>query len=130
MPLLLAGLGLSSALALSAEEVPKQVYLIVDQRHLVASNAHTSRFDVFTLKGGESLQLQAEGDAVIVVVTNQRIIAYGVVGGWRTIDRMASEKIERIDAQDFAGLVVTNKRLLNFSGQSGVWGEQKRAVKR
>jgi hypothetical protein len=110
--------------------VPKQVELIVDADRLVASNVRFSRFDDFKLNAREDLAETAVGQAVIVVVTNQRIIAYGVVSGWRSIDRIPNERIERIEAEDYAGLVVTTQRLLNFNGQTGVWGERKRRVSR
>jgi hypothetical protein len=110
-------------------EVPKQVDLVVDGDRLVASNVPFSRFDTFTLDAQEHVQKTAVGQAVIVVVTNQRMIAYGVLSGWRAIDRFPDEKIESVSAQDYGGLIVTSRRLLNFNGQSGVWGERDRKVK-
>ncbi|HZL95699.1 MAG TPA: hypothetical protein VFB99_18730 [Vicinamibacterales bacterium] len=109
-------------------EVPKQVHLVVDGNRLVASNVRYSRFDELKLDAQESVRDTSTGEAVIVVVTNQRIIAYGVVSGWRTVDRFPNERIESVSAQDFAGLVVTTRRMLNFNGESGVWGERARRV--
>ena len=43
---------------------------------------------------------------------------------------LAGEKIVSLAAEDFAALVVTNKRYLNFNGQSGVWGLQERGINR
>jgi hypothetical protein len=111
-----------------AEAVPKQVDLIVDGGWLLASNVRLSRFDELKLNAQESIVDTSVGKAVIVVVTNQRLIAYGARSGWRTVPRIANERIERISAEDFAGLVVTSKRWLNFNGRSGVWGEEKRRV--
>jgi hypothetical protein len=48
------------------------------------------------------------------------------LSGWRSIDRKPDEQIESVSAQDFGGLIVTSKRLLNFNGQSGVFGQQDR----
>lgn len=107
-------------------EVPKQVYLVIDQDRLVASNVRFSRFDELELGARERVRETAIGQAVIVVVTNQNIIAYGVLSGWRSIDLRPKEEIESVTAQDYGGFVVTSKRLLNFNGQSGVWGEQNR----
>jgi len=107
-------------------EVPKQVYLVVDQDRLVASNVRFSRFDEFELDARERVRETAIGQAVIVVVTNQNIVAYGVLSGWRSIDLRPKEEIESVSAQDYGGFVVTSKRFLNFNGQSGVWGEQSR----
>ena len=76
----------------------------------------------------ERIDRSRVGDAVIVVVTNQRIIAYGVGSGSRAVPRIAGERVERVEAEDYAGLVVSNRRFLNFNGESGVWGERDRRV--
>ena len=114
----------------ASEAVPKQVHLIEDHGRVVASNVRFSRFDSLKLDARETIVDKAVGEAVIVAVTDQRIIAYGVLSGWRPIPRMPNERIEDITAEDFAALVVTNKRLLNFNGESGVWGEQTRRIGR
>lgn len=123
--LVMLGSGAVSA-QLGGGDVPKQVHLIEDGKRLIASNVRFSRFDELKLDARERVQKTAVGEAVIVVATNQRLIAYGVVSGWRSIDRMAGEQIDTISAQDFAGLIVTSQRLLNFNGESGVWGERDR----
>jgi len=110
------------------DRVPKQVDLIVDSGALIASNIRSSSFDEIKLNAQERIDRSRAGDAVIIVITNQRFIAYGVTSGWRAIARSASERIERVEAEDYAGLVVTNRRLLNFNGESGVWGERDRRV--
>jgi hypothetical protein len=109
-------------------DVPKIVHFIVDGNRLVASNVRFNRFDELRLNARERIDRTSEGDAVIVVVTNQRVIAYGAVSGWRAIDRVPGERVETLSAEDFAGLVVTNRRMLNFNGESGVWGERTRTV--
>jgi hypothetical protein len=109
-------------------DVPKQVHFIIDGNRLVASNVRFNRFDELRLNAQERVDSFSEGDAVIVVVTNQRVIAYGAVSGWRTMDRVPNERIESVSAEDYAGLVVTSRRMLNFNGESGVWGERDRTV--
>lgn len=112
----------------TSQGVPKQVHLVVDGNRLVASNIRSSSFDELRLRAREDIRDSAEGEAVLVVVTSQRILGYGVVSGWRQIDRVANERIETVTAEDYAGLVVTSERLLNFNGESGVWGERERRV--
>jgi len=114
---------------ITSRGVPKQVHLVVDGNRLVASNVRASSFDELRLRAREDIRDSAEGEAVLLVVTNQRIIAYGVVSGWRPIDRVPNERIETVSAEDYAGLVVTSERLLNFNGESGVWGERERRVR-
>jgi hypothetical protein len=87
-----------------------------------------NRFDELKLNAQERVLDQQVGAAVAVVITNRRIAAYGVLSGWRSLDRMPNEQIESITAEDYAGLIVTSIRMLNFNGQNGVFAERKRAV--
>jgi hypothetical protein len=70
------------------------------------------------------------GEGVAVVITNKRFVAYGVLSGWRAVNRSVNEQVESVSAEDYAALIVTNERMLNFNGESGAWGEQKRTVSR
>ena len=110
--------------------VPKQVHLVSDNGKLFASNVKLNRFDELKLDAQERVLDSQVGAAVAVVITNQRIVAYGVLSGWRSVDRMPSEQIESITAEDYAGVIVTSSRLLNFNGETGVWAAQKRTVAR
>jgi len=116
--------------ALADDQVAKAVHLIEDNNQLIASNVRFSRFDPFKLDARESIIKTAEGKAVIIVVTDQRILGYGVLSAWRALDLLAGEKAVKVSAEDFAGLVITNKRYLNFNGESGVWALQVRGVAR
>ena len=108
--------------------VPKQVHLVTDGAKLFASNVKLNRFDELKLNAQERVLDQQVGAAVAVVITNRRIAAYGVLSGWRSLDRMPNEQIESIKAEDYGGLIVTSLRLLNFNGQNGVFAERKRTV--
>ena len=123
---LLAAPGVTVAPAEASEAVPKQVHLVVDGNRLIASNARFSRFDELKFNAREKLIGQAVGEAAIVVFTDQRIIGYGVLSGWKAIRTEAGEKLEELEVEDFAALVITNNRLLNFNGESGVWAERAR----
>lgn len=108
------------------DESAKLVHLIVEDGKLVASNVKFSRFDELKLNARERIIEQAVGDAAIVVITNQRIIGYGVFSGFRSLKTETGERFTSVEAEDFSALVVSNKRFLNFNGKSGVWGERKR----
>lgn len=108
--------------------MPKQVHLVIEGKRLVASNARFSRFDDLKLNAGERIIEKSVGEAAIAVFTNQRIIGYGVLSGWRFLDTHADEKLRELSVEDFAALVVTTKRVLNFNGETGVWGERRRLV--
>jgi hypothetical protein len=131
--------GLAAVVALTALEshsqstsgnVPKQVHLVQDGKRILASNVRLNRFDELKLGAQERIREQKVGQAVAIVITNQRIIAYGVLSGWVEADRVANETIQSISAEDYAGLIVTDQRVLNFNGETGVWAEQKRRVSR
>ena len=110
--------------------VPKQVHLVLDGNRILASNVRLNRFDELKLGAQERIREQQVGQAVAIVVTNQRIIAYGVLSGWVEMDRVPNETIQSISAEDYGGLIVTDQRMLNFNGETGVWAEQKRRVSR
>ena len=114
----------------ASQGVPKQVHLVVDGKRLMASNVRLNSFDELELGAQERVREQQVGEAVIIVVTNQRILGYGVFSGWRSVDRVPNETIESLSAEDYAGLIVTTQRMLNFNGETGVWGERKRRVSR
>jgi hypothetical protein len=110
--------------------VPKQVHLVLDGNRILASNVRLNRFDELKLGAQERIREQQVGEAVAIVVTNRRIIAYGVLSGWVAMDRVANETIQSVSAEDYAGLIVTDQRMLNFNGETGVWAEQRRRVSR
>ena len=110
--------------------VPKQVHLVNDGAKLFASNVKLNRFDELKLDAQERVLDQQVGAAVAVVITNQRIVAYGVLSGWRSLARIPNENIESVTAEDYAGLIVTSIRMLNFNGETGVFAERRRAVAR
>ncbi len=108
--------------------VPKLVYLIEDDDKLIASNIKFNRFDEIKLEAKETVSGHAVGNAVIVIVTNKRIIAYSVyTASWRTRSVGADEDVESINAEDYSALVVTSKRFLSFNGKNGVWAESQRS---
>jgi hypothetical protein len=121
---------LVSAAAAAQTTVSKQVHLVVDGTRLIASNIKLSRFDEIQLAPRERIRDSQEGGGVILVATNQRMIAYGATTGWRAINRAANEELVSLTAEDFAGLVVTSQRLLNFNAETGIWAEYDRSAAR
>ena len=131
LPLLIGGSALFRLpAALAQEPVAKEVTLIINGRRLIASNVRLSRFDEERLSAKETIVEKTEAKGVIVVATNQRVLAYGVSSGWRDMKTLAGEEVISVRAEDFAAFVVTNKRYLNFNGNTGVWAEQDKRVER
>ena len=114
----------------AADTIPKEVTLIINGSRLVASNIRLSRFDTLNLNAQEKIREQEEAKGVILIVTNQRIIAYGVRSGWKPLKTQAGEKVESIMVEDFAAFVVTDDRYLNFNGETGVWAKRDRRTER
>src|SRR4026209_2252050 len=82
--------------------VPKQVHLVQDGNRILASNVRLNRFDELKLGAQERVREQRVGQAFAIVVTNQRIIADGVLSGGVPMDRAANETIQSISAEDYA----------------------------
>lgn len=112
-----------------AGDVEKVLFLVVEQSEVVASNTQAGRFDSLKLSARERMQTYKEGNAIAVVVTNQRFSAYGVVaGGWQSLRREAGEKTESIQVEDYSATIVTNSRILNFYGRTGSWNQVDRRM--
>jgi len=112
-----------------ADDVEKVLFLVVERSEVIASNTKAGRFDSLQLKAKEIIKEHQTGNAVAVVVTNQRFSAYGVdAGGWQSIRREAGEKTESIQVEDYSATVVTNDRILNFYGRTGAWNQVRRSV--
>jgi hypothetical protein len=112
-----------------ADDVEKVLFLVVESSEVIASNTRSGTFDSLKLSAKERIKEYQTGDAVAVVVTNQRFAAYGVVaGGWQSIRREAGEKTESIQVEDYSATVVTNDRILNFYGKTGAWNQVRRST--
>jgi hypothetical protein len=113
---------------MAENSIPKLVYLLTEDNKLVASNIKFNRFDDMKLEAKEEVIEYAVGNAVIVVVTNKRIIGYSVyTASWRARGIEADEEIKHIAAEDYSALVQTSKRFLSFNGKNGVWAETQRS---
>lgn len=119
----------ADSLALASEAQEKVLFLIKDADRLVASNTLFSRFDELKISAKEQILQQEVAEAVAVVVTNQRIIAYGAYApGWQSERLIANERVESIQAEDSSVQVVTSDRLLSFYGRRGSWAITKRSI--
>ena len=108
--LVLALLPDAGMLQSASQGVPKQVHLVVDGKRLMASNVRLNSFDELELGAQERVREQQVGEAVIIVVTNQRNTGLrGLQRGWRSVHRVPNETIESLSAEDYAGLIVTTQ---------------------
>jgi len=117
-----------AVVSLSGEyrQIPKQVTLILEDSRVVASNIRLGRMDPVALEPEESVERTAEANAVLVVITNQRLLGYGSVIGWREIARETGEPVESVTVEDFAAFVTTGFRYLNFNAATGIWASAPR----
>lgn len=115
--------------AVSADDVEKVLFLVVEDSEIVASNALTGRIDRLELHAKERVVEYEVANAVAVVITNQRYAAYSVpYGAWQSLGVRAQEEVESVQAVDYSATVVTTDRILNFSGRRGSWTEARRAL--
>ncbi|WP_455220847.1 hypothetical protein [Kaarinaea lacus] len=115
------------ATAAADNAIPKLVYLIFDEDKVIASNIKFNRFDEFVLNAKEEVISHQVGNAIAVVFTNKRIMAYSIYkAGWVTKETQANEMLQSISAEDYSALIVTSKRILSFNGKTGLWAETKR----
>lgn len=116
------------AASVHAQEQPaKLVYIVREGDTIVASNVLFSRSDTFRLKAQERVVREAVDNAVVVVESNKRLIAYSVyTAAWLTMALKAGESVEKLEAEDYSAFVLTDRRILNFNGRSGVWSESSR----
>ncbi len=122
-------LALSLPPAVYGDEVEKILFLVIEEKEIIASNTLTGRFDRLELRAKERVKEYKVANAVAVVVTNQRYVAYGVVpGGWQSLRVRAQEETESVEAVDYSATVVTSDRILNFYGRRGGWSETPRRV--
>lgn len=107
--------------------IPKELYLIRHHDNIIVANIPFNRFDPLKLSRDESVRQTAESNAVVIVITNQKVLGYGSrTPTWRPVDLEKGEDIQKMDAQDYGALVVTNKRFLSFNGNNGAWAESRR----
>lgn len=119
----------ASTLVQASDTQEKVLFLVEDAGRLIASNTLFSRFDELRISAKEQIVRQEVAEAVAVVVTNQRLIAYGAYApGWKSERLLANERVVSIEAEDSSVLVVTTDRLLNFYGKRGSWAISKRSV--
>jgi hypothetical protein len=120
---------LCSVFPASADEVEKVLFLVVEAGEVIASNTQAGRFDSLPLSAKERIIDYKVGNAVAVVVTNQRFAAYGVLpGGWQSLRREAGEEAVSIEVEDYSAQVLTNDRVLGFYGRTGAWTQTRRGV--
>lgn len=105
----------------------KLLFWHIEGDRVIVSNIRFSRTDALTLRGRESIERTAASNAMLVVVTNQRFVGYSVyTASWQSVDRRPDESLSNAEAEDWAGYVLTSRRVLNFNGRNAVWSEGSR----
>ena len=113
---------------IAGDDAPARLlYVHRENDKIIASNVLFSRSDEFRLSAQEKVKQQLTDNAILVVATNRRLIAYSVyTASWVTISLKAGEALEQFEAEDFSAFAVTSKRVLNFNGRAGQWSETRR----
>jgi len=109
------------------EPPARLLYVVIENDKIIASNILFSRTDEFDLSAQEWIVERREDNAVVVVATNRRLIAYSVyTASWFTERLKAGETLETLEAEDFSAFAVTSRRILNFNGRIGYWSSTRR----
>lgn len=110
-----------------ADETEKLLFLVMEEDEVIASNTKLGRFDRLKMSAKEKVLEHKTANAVAVVITNQRYVAYGVYpGGWNSLRRIAGERFESMEVADYSATLVTSDRILNFYGRTGTWSHTRR----
>ncbi len=126
---LLTAFGMGRQFAHAGDDPPARLlyWHEEDDGRIVVSNIQFSRNDVLELGGRERVEERASSQAMLVLVTTRRIVAYSVyTAAWREVPRRATERLEQLEAEDYSAFVLTSDRVLNFNGRNGVWSEDRR----
>jgi hypothetical protein len=126
--LVAAGPGAASPPGAFRDETPARLlYVVREDDRFIASNILFSKTDEFELAAQERVAEERTDNAVLVVATNRRLIAYSVyTASWATIDLRAGETLERLEAEDYSAFALTSRRIMNFNGRVGYWTESSR----
>ena len=115
------------ALPCAADTVEKSLFLIDEGDVLIAANTLTGQFYRLKLSAKEKPEQRVVGNAVAVLVTNQRFAGVGAwPSGWASLRREAGEILESAEAADNSAVLVTSSRVLSFSGTTGSWSSTDR----
>ena len=103
------------------------LYVVREDDRFIASNVLFSRSDEFKLSAQERVVEERTDNAVLVIATNRRLIAYSVyTASWATIAMKAGESLEQLEAEDYSAFALTSRRIMNFNGRVGYWSETRR----
>jgi hypothetical protein len=117
----------ASPVAATDQPPARLLFWHMEGDRVIVSNIRFSRTDELRLRGREQVEETASSTAMLVLVTNQRFIGYSVyTASWQSVSRRPSEALETLDAEDWAGYVLTSRRVLNFNGRNAHWSERNR----
>ena len=106
----------------------KRVFFSQDKNKIIAVDARSARSDEFRLRLREDILAVRETQVVIIVATDQRLLAYSVRTGWTPFRLEVRETLRRIEAGDFSVFVDTSERIITFNGLTGAWFARRKSV--
>jgi len=111
----------SAADATQYVEHDQRVFFAQDKQKLIAVDSQTARSIEFRLRVREDIVAVREGRASIAVATDQRLLAFSVLTGWRPLRLELREQLTRLRASGFSVFAETTQRILTFNGVTGKW---------
>ncbi len=107
-----------------------RVALVITERRVLSLDGRSGALTVQRLGAGERHVTSDVREDVAVAVTTRR--AFGFAGGrsfWSEITIRAQERFNSLTVLGRAGTVETSRRFLVFSGLTGQWMDERRALR-
>ncbi len=118
---------LAGATGVPGDEVGKAIFLVTEDRRVIAVNAETGQFFDLDISAKEVVEQRIVAKGVAIVITNQRFAGVGIwPSGWSHNRRSAGEQVVSAEAEDTSAVIVTSNRVLSFNGRNGSWAEKRR----
>jgi len=112
----------SFGLALPADVVEQEVYLLVRERELLAFSAVGNRWVTQNLISGERVLKSPFDGHVVVAVTNLRVLGFSALTNrWSEKKLEVGESVDTAEAEGNVGVAITNLRAFGFSAKTGTW---------
>ena len=108
-----------------AAEDDQEVFLVIEDDHLIGCNGVTGKFAEVRLQNNENVLEHMVANLIAIVVTNKRFLAFSsLTDDWHIVNRRTAERFLDLQASSSRAVVLTSKRIMTFNGRK--WFERSR----
>ena len=106
-------------------EDDQEVFLIIEDDHLIGCNGVTGKFAEVHLQNDENILEHMVANLIAIVITNKRFLAFSSsTDDWHIMRRRTAERFLDLQASGSRAVVLTSKRVMTFNGRK--WYERSR----